>query len=268
MQTRIPHLIHPLLDDYISLTTKELPGFLTAFYLHGSIALDAFQESLSDIDFIAVISRTCTTSDLECLASIHRTLESKYPRWPLSGSYLQASDLGQLTDTMPKHPHYHDAVLHASGHHDINSVTWWVLKNQGISMLGPEPLTLAFEVDWEQLIVDMHKNINIYWASFTKSPSRIAWLWSDYGVQWTVLGVLRQFYTFKEHAITSKTGAGEYALTHVPARWHRLIQEAINIREQKQGSLYRFKLVRAIEAFQFLRGVIRSSNALNGNGRF
>lgn len=260
-KTRIPPAIQPLLDEYIRLTAKDLPGFITAFYLHGSVALDAFQDGLSDIDFVAVISRPCSASDLEQLAAIHRALETQYPRWPLSGSYLQASDLGQLTDTMPKHPHYHDGVLHPSGHHDINAVTWWVLKNRGIALLGPEPTALAYEVDWPKLTADMLKNINTYWASFTTNPARIAWLWSDYGIQWTVLGVLRQFYTFKENAITSKTGAGEYALTHWPARWHRLFQEALNIRAQKSGSLYRFKMMRVIEAFLFLKEVIRAANA-------
>lgn len=261
--TRIPPVIQPFLNEYLRLTEKELPGLLTAFYLHGSVALDAFQEHLSDIDFIAVLSRPCTASDLDVLGNIHRTLAGKYPHAPLSGSYLQTSDLGQLTDTMPKHPHYHDGVLYPEGHHDINAVTWWVLKNRGIALLGPEPSTLSYEVNWDKLIADMRHNINTYWASFTTNPARIAWLWSDYGIQWTVLGVLRQWYTFREKTITSKAGAGEYALTHLPARWHRLIQESINIREQKPGSLYRFKIVRAIEAFLFLREVIRLSNALD-----
>ena len=132
--------------------------------------------------------------------------------------------------------------------------------------------TAAFAFAWtlvwifhlvQKLIVDMRENINTYWASFITKFSRITYLWTDYGVQWTVLGVLRQFYTFKENDITSKAGAGEYALTHLPARWHRLIQEALNIREQKHRSLYTFKLVRSIEAFLFLRDVIHRSNALN-----
>jgi hypothetical protein len=49
--------------------------------------------------------------------------------------------------------------------------------------------------------------MNTYWARFTTDPRYIAWLLADYGIQWTVLGVLRQFYTFREHAITSKVGA-------------------------------------------------------------
>jgi hypothetical protein len=71
-----------------------------------------------------------------------------------------------------------------------------------------------------------------------------------------VLGVLRQFYTFREHAITSKSAAGIYALEHIPGHWHRLIQEAVNIRMGTHVSLYQFRIVRAIEARAFLQLII------------
>jgi hypothetical protein len=75
-----------------------------------------------------------------------------------------------------------------------------------------------------------------------------------------VLGVLRQFYTFRERSITSKTGAGLYALDHTPARWHPLIREAINIREGPYTSAYRFRFVRALAARAFLQHVIKQCN--------
>lgn len=103
------------------------------------------------------------------------------------------------------------------------------------------------------LIRKMLQNLNTYWASFTRQPGRMVWLWCDYGIQWAVLGVLRQFYTFREGDITSKSGAGEYALKQLPERWHRLIQEALNIRHETPGSLYRF-----------LQFIIRTCNASCG----
>src|SRR5258708_508341 len=89
MPTQVPDLIHPLLEEYMALVNQELPGFMIAFYLQGSIALGAFIERFSDIDFICVVSRPCTTSDSECLSKIHQTIAEKYPRWALEGSYLE-----------------------------------------------------------------------------------------------------------------------------------------------------------------------------------
>ncbi len=83
---------------------------------------------------------------------------------------------------------------------------------------------------------------------------------SDWGIQWTVLGVLRLFYTIRERQVTSKVRAGKYALTCVPARWHPLIQEAIAIREGSPQSHYRSRIKRAIESIRFLRYIIQVSN--------
>lgn len=81
--------------------------------------------------------------------------------------------------------------------HDLNSVTWWILKNRGIALIGSDPKELAFTVDWDLLITRMVENLNTYWASWTKNPTKMAYLLTDNGIQWAVLGILRQFYTFK-----------------------------------------------------------------------
>jgi hypothetical protein len=251
MHPTLPDAIQPLMQEYLTQVEQRLPGLMTACYLHGSVALGAFEPALSDVDFITVVSRRCTPDDLAQLATIHAALEKRYP--PLQGSYLQADDLGKLR--IEPAPYYSDGVLHPSGRHDINSVTWWVLKNKGITRLGPPP---DYEVDWDLLVTKMQQNLHNYWGSYIRDPRRMAWLLSDYGVQWTVLGTLRQVYTFAEHDITSKTGAGEYALHKLPARWHRIIREALRIRQQEPGALYRSRFTRALDAFRFLQYIIGS----------
>lgn len=262
MDSRIPAHIEPLLHDFLSSLATELPGYVTGFYLHGSIALDAFNEHFSDIDFIALISRQSTEKDLAALQKIHQEIASRYPRWALEGSYLQWEYLGQMEETIAPSPVHHDNKFEPAQKFDVNSVTWWVLKNRGIALIGPQPQELDLVVDWDVLVAKMKQNLNTYWASFTKKPQRISWLYSDYGIQWVVLGVLRQYYTFVAHDITSKTEAGEFALSHMPSRRHRVIQEAIRIREQVPDSLYSSKLVRAIDAYLLLHHVIRLSNQL------
>lgn len=262
MDARIPEPIQPLLTSYVERIDQSLPDLITGFYLHGSLALDAFNLRLSDIDFIAVISRRMTAADLETLTRIHAAIAEKYPQWQMQGSYLMSGDLGKPEDAIPPFPHYSDGVLHPDSHHGTDDVMWWLLKHRGIVLVGDEPQTLNFTVDWERLIADMRQNMNTYWASYTHDPKRMLWLLSDYGVQWAVLGVLRQLYTFRENDIISKTGAGTYALEHVPARWHTIIQEAIRIREGRKESAYKISLVRAVETVKFLKYIIASSNEI------
>ena len=266
MDTRIPTPIHDLLGEYMRLLAQELPGFVTGLYLHGSIALNAFTVHHSDIDFVALLSRRATATDIETLRMLHKTLATSYPRWALEGSYLQWHELGLQEENVTPAPIHHDGTLDGNGVFDVNSVTWWVLKHHGIALLGPQPQELDYAVDWQLLIAAMHENLNSYWASYTRNPKRIAWLLSDFGIEWTVLGVLRQYYSFVAHAITSKTGAGEYALAHLPAKWHRLIQEAIQIRNLPSGtpykSLYESRVTRAADAYNFLRYIIGHCNSM------
>jgi hypothetical protein len=261
LSTAIPPSVQPVIDDYIGLITTRLPDFVEGFYLHGSLALGAFNLHFSDIDFVTVASRRSTPSDISELRVIHETLAQRYPRWPLEGSYLQWDDLGQSEATILPHPHIHDGMVHPGGYHDINAVTWWLLKHRGLAILGPAPDQLNIQVDWDDLIAKMHDNMNSYWARFITNPRRMAWLLSDDGVQWAVLGVLRQFYTFREHEIASKTAAGIYAFRHTPRRWHQLMQEALTIRAGTHASSYRFHIVRAIATRAFVQYIVDVCNA-------
>jgi len=260
MDQRVPSMIHPLLEEYIQWFEHELPGCMAGLYLYGSIALGAFDERFSDIDFLTLLHRRPTPTEVERLAMIHQRLERTYPRWRLEGSYLQWDDVGRFEEEIVPFPYYHDGVLHLAGHFEVNAVTWWVLKNRGIAIVGPAAQDLHFTVDWELLLLKMRENLNSYWASWTRERSRLAHLLTDDGVQWTVLGVLRLWYTFREQGLISKIGAGRYALAHLPARWSPLIHEAIAIREGRQDSGYPSRALRAVEVVRFVRYVIKVCN--------
>jgi hypothetical protein len=257
----IPQPAQQVLNEYIALVHAALPGLLNGIYVHGSLALNAYNPGLSDIDVISITSRRCTDADMDSLRALHQTLAQHYPQAQLEVCYLLAQDVGQSEDSMLSHPYVHDGIFHTAGYHDINAVTWWVLKHHGIALYGPPPDQFDIQIDWERLLADMHHNLNTYWAGFTHNPRRVAWLLNDYGIQWAVLGVLRQFYTFRERAITSKAGAGRYGLVHTPPQWHQLIQEAISIREGSARSSYRSRIVRAISARAFVQLIITACDA-------
>lgn len=260
MDDRVPELIQPLIESYAVRLNEYLPRIPSSFYIVGSIALGEFNPRFSDVDFVTVLVRSMTTSEIEILRKLHRALERRFPRWKMSGSYIRSEDLGKLDENLELHLHYHDGVLRIQQQNEFNAVTWWELKNHRITVFGTQPQNLEFSVDWNTLIVWMMSNLNSYWAAWTRSPVRILMLHSDWGVQWSVTGVLRQFYSFREHGIATKVKAAQYALCHIPTRWHRLIQEAINIREGKRESLYRFRITRTFEAVNFLRFMIQRCN--------
>jgi len=257
---RIPELIRPTLENYILRTNAELPGLIGAFYVVGSIALDGFNEHYSDIDFVAVLDRQVHRADFEKLRAIHQAIEKDFPKWKMSGCYLRTIDLGRFEAEIEAQPYYHDGKLHEKGHFEINSVTWWILKNRGIAVSGPAPADLPFQVDWDLLIARMKNNLNSYWLGWSKRIDGFFVMLSDWGIQWTVMGILRQYYTFQENAITTKTKAAEYALAHLPNQWHLIVREAIRLREGKKKSLYRSRIVRMLAAVKLLKYVIQETN--------
>ena len=230
----VPPQVQPVLENYISLTKQNLPGLIAAFYIVGSIALDKFNERFSDIDSVAVLGREITSDEIERLRSIHQFIEQNHPGRRMSGSYIQADHLGKQNPLGP-HLHFHDGIFHLQAQYGLNLITRWELKNHGITILGLEPQHLNLKVDWDLLLKEMNENMNSYWRSWAIDPRRIIVLYSDWGIPWAILGVLRQFYTFQESSITTKVRAARYALGCLPLRWHTLIQEAINIREDKKG---------------------------------
>jgi hypothetical protein len=257
---RIPESIRSLLQEYLSLVDLQLAGLMRAFYIEGSIALGGFSERFSDVDFVAMLNRQATQTEIDTLCHIHDVVRKHHPRWEMMGSYLQADDLERADDRIEPCPVYHDGVLGLDGHFELHSIEGWILKHHGIAIAGPEPQDLPFVADWDLIIAKMKVNLNTYWVRWARRPDKIAITLSDWGVQWTVLGVLRQFYSFRENAITTKRKAGEYALTCMPAVWHRLIQEAINIRQGGEKTLYRSRVARTIQTVSLLRYVIQSCN--------
>ncbi len=260
MDPRIPTLLHPLLED----TTRRLQplGWVTACYLEGSIALGGFQPRLSDVDFIAVLSRRAAESDLQSLRQAHAALERQHPDWKLSGMYCLAGDLGCLERPQEPFLNYQDGKLARAARFELSSVTWWILKNRGLALFGPPADSLDLQVDMQHLLQVQRDNLNTYWAGWTTRPRRWLALLSDWGVQWTVLGVLRQYYTLNERQITTKVGAGEYAIKKMPVGWHPIIREAMALRAEPKMSFYHSRLERARQCYRFLKYVIEACNDL------
>ncbi len=259
MDDSIPPLLQPLLQEYTDRLKQELPGKVNAFYLEGSLALGEFNPRLSDIDFLGILESEATPADFADLMPIHKRIEQKYP-WQMSGIYLPARDLGCDKNTVHSFLHYHDGKLKWENHFELSAVTWWILKNHGVTVFGPSIESLNITVDMDELLRVQQRNLNTYWASWTTRPGRLLALTTDWGIQWAVLGISRLFYTIHEQKITSKIKAGEYALGRLPERWHPLIRQAIALRENPERSYYHSRIKRAFDAFYFIQYVIQSCN--------
>jgi hypothetical protein len=109
--------------------------------------------------------------------------------------------------------------------------------------------------------------MNTYWTNRIKmaetSIDHLVKLPSDkidFDIEWTVLGLLRQFYTIKEKDIVSKLDAGEYGLTQFPVEWHNIIKEAMNIRKGVKADIFSSEMERVDSTLRFSKFLINHCN--------
>lgn len=153
--------------------------------------------------------------------------------------------------------------------HEVNPVTWWILKSKGIRVIGPEVTSFHFDVSKRDLAAYVRNNMSTYWLNRMRRLRRfksLAFLmpnrFSDQELQWCITGMLRQFYTLREYEIISKVDAGYYAMDVLPERWHHIIKEVINIREGSYSRYYTSKKQRMEDALQCMDFIIHCCNKL------
>ncbi|RJS50134.1 aminoglycoside adenylyltransferase domain-containing protein [Bacillus sp. PK3_68] len=268
MDQKVPTPVQNILNEYISLFHERIPNTLEGLYLHGSIALNAYIHGSSDIDFIAIVNRQLTEAEIKILSNTHRSLTNKYKKTGMDGCYLLWEDIGKKQTETKKCLYVNEGKVGWSNH-EINPVTWWILKNKGISMIGPDVTSFHFDVDKSDLTDYVLNNMNTYWLnriSTMKRFERMALLlpnkFLEQELQWSITGMLRQFYTLKEHEIISKVDAGKYAINYMPDRWHNIIREAISIQEGVGVRYYNSKKRRINDTLQCMDYILNYCNKM------
>ncbi|WP_421385263.1 aminoglycoside adenylyltransferase domain-containing protein [Bacillus salacetis] len=139
-------------------------------------------------------------------------------------------------------------------------------------MLGPDITERPMNISSQHLTSYVLENMNSYWAgrinTLENSIENIKKLPTneiEEEIEWTVLGLLRQFYTLKELSITSKAGAGEYGLLNLPEEWHDIINEALNIRKKTMDRVFNSDEHRVHEALNFSKYLIQYCNRIQHN---
>jgi hypothetical protein len=124
--------------------------------------------------------------------------------------------------------------------------------------------------DTGELVSWCRNNLDGYWRRWHAQHARLlsrgglAAL-GTWAPAWGVLGVSRLHYTIATGEITSKEGAGIYALETVPAHWHRVLQECLRIRRRAGGtSLYVSPLARRADALGYVAMVMQHARGLPG----
>jgi len=172
VEERIPTPVQSLIDAYLH-ALEPLRSHFYGIYLYGSIGLGAFEELESDIDIVALTHGEWTTPELAQLNALHTQLFGTHQlARRLEVLYIPLQYLGKCDREIAPYPTIRHGEFSPVGYGNLNSITWWTVKNKGIRLLGPERSTLPIEVTWQDVLETMRDTLDGFWVSKVRRPQR------------------------------------------------------------------------------------------------
>jgi Domain of unknown function (DUF4111) len=228
-------LVQEVVDTYLGTVEAQAPGLVEGLYLVGSVALDDFRPRTSDIDFVAVTTTPPDPVAVTVLERVHARLRERWPRPFFDGCYVTWDDLAHDPARAGPGPHSHQGRLHSDRHSPPDPVTWHTLARYGVGCRGPTPTDVEIWADPQVLAAWTLGNLDSYWRRLLDRAGRLPSRWGVAALTpsvavWVVTGVTRLHYTLATGDVTSKEGAGGYALQRFAPQWHRVVHEALRIR--------------------------------------
>lgn len=261
----LPEPVRDVMAAYLAAVDGAAPGLVEGVYLVGSTVLGDFRPHTSDVDMLAVTESRPGDAALAALGRAHRALRRRRPR--LDGYYVTWDDLAGSPADAGAGASVLGGRLSAAGRRR-DPVAWHTLARYGVAVRGPAAGEVAVRADPAELRGWVADNLERYWARWVAEARRPgvrgAVSLSGWGAAWVVLGVPRLHYTLATGDITSKDGAGRYALEAFGERWHRVVTEALRIRRGDAGpSGYATPLARRRDVLAFAEAVIADARAGN-----
>lgn len=228
----LPAEVDQVTQAFLSLTDDALPGVIEGLYLHGSIGFAEWFEATSDIDYVAVLRGRPDDATVDALRTVHAQLAEEFPRPPFDGFHITRDDLARTPFDCPDVPCTQAGYFYDLARLDVHPVTWHELARHGVVVRGPELRESEIWTDSKVLRQYTYDNLRSYWSeqadALRQFPDEAA---KTDIVTWFVLGVSRLHHLLATDRLTSKSGAGRYALDAFDTRWHPVIREALVVRE-------------------------------------
>lgn len=237
--SRIPDQPYPelrvVLDAYASELSAELADNLVGIYMTGSLAVGDFDAD-SDVDFLVVTKTDISESTSKRLQAIQEKIYTLgcYPAQHLEGSFISLSDLNDPLIVGQKELYYFD-----NGWTDIDQSVhdnqWhvrWILRERGVTLIGPRPMDFVNEVPLKELRSEMKKGMLERMLEFEPCLDQPrCYSNSRFGQPHIVLTFCRMLQTLQTGSVESKKSAAEWAKGVVNPKWIKLIDDAVIERE-------------------------------------
>jgi predicted nucleotidyltransferase len=218
----IDAVLHSLRSQIQQILGEKLVGL----YLYGSLVTGDFDHAISDIDLLAVTTSEIDGQEFDHLDRMHDEFVASYPLWNdrIEIAYLSASALqtfraqsSPIAIISPGEPFH----LKAAGKDWL--INWWVVRNYGVALAGPEPAAVIPPIAREEFLQAVREQVRA-WDSYI-IETRHSRPYQAYAI----LTLCRALYACANGEQVSKRRAALWAAEHFP-KWSALIHNALGWR--------------------------------------
>lgn len=218
----LPAHVHRTILYWIDVLESINVTGLRGFYLYGSIALEAFDEETSDVDFLAVTKEPFTEDEVKRLEEAYVDLLEREPFLArLEGNVLAENQLDLHAEV--ECPQCTQGRFFYRERYDYNAVTLYTIQQRGLTIVGSGPKEVLPAVSQAELRVAMEYNLRFL-------ERRLPY-YAEHSAEYQAFGIMtlcRIFYTMLTGEITSKRAAGQFAATVFEEPWRRLVKRTLN----------------------------------------
>lgn len=203
-------------------------------YLYGSLAQGDFAHDSSDIDIIVVTKYHVSEAQFAALDAMHRAFRGGDSSWAekIEVAYIYKDALNLPVSQSSAYPQLEKGRDLAWEPLEIG---WpfqrYVLRNQGIVITGPDPVTLMDPVPGEDLAAAALAIVRMWRRASRSDPSWLAWVRQRQEQRFVLLTLCRSLYTLEYGTLASKSAAARWAREYLDRRWATLIAQSLMERD-------------------------------------
>jgi predicted nucleotidyltransferase len=223
----IDKLLHLLRDRIQQILSEKLVGL----YLYGSLVTGDFDPGVSDVDLLAATTDEIDDEAFRRLQRMHLDFVTEHPAWenrieiaylPVEGLRTFRTQESVMVVISPGEP------LHRKPAGKEWTINWWLVRERGRTLYGPDPKTLIEPVSRQEFLSAVREHAR-HWREWVKESR------SRKGQSYARLTLCRALYAAVYGEQTSKRRAALWAQDRYPTQ-ARLIEEALEWREAEDDS--------------------------------
>jgi hypothetical protein len=202
---------------------------LVGAYLQGSFAVGDFDEH-SDVDYVVVVEDELTAEQVAALQVMHDRVYGLDSEWAkhLEGSYFPRAimrDPSQRGRDLWYLDHGARSLIRSD--HCNTLLVRWVVREKGVTLVGPPPETLVHAVPVASLRAEMYETLTTWGQQILDDPAPYE---NRFYQGFIVLNYCRMLHDLHRGCPGSKREGAEWAKSHLDPSWSDLIDRAWDCR--------------------------------------